>query len=141
MSGVDPPYSRYSPSYLSCLQYDIYGHSGESARIPFVPMDGHPANEKERLNILKRMLAHSQFCSSGDYTVEALAAAVRELDAEDGDFDERFVVLLSDANLDRYGIRPAELSSALQIGDKVNAFVVLIGSLGQQAAKLVKGLI
>uniref|UniRef100_A0A183C171 VWFA domain-containing protein n=1 Tax=Globodera pallida TaxID=36090 RepID=A0A183C171_GLOPA len=118
------------------VKYDIYGHSGESASIPFVTLDQQPTNEKERLNVLKRMLAHSQFCSSGDYTVEALSLAVRELDSEGGKgFDEQFVVLLSDANLDRYGIHPSELGRALQIGDSVNAFVVLIGSLGQQAAK------
>uniref|UniRef100_A0A914H1R8 VWFA domain-containing protein n=1 Tax=Globodera rostochiensis TaxID=31243 RepID=A0A914H1R8_GLORO len=119
------------------VKYDIYGHSGESASIPFVTLDQQPTNEKERLNVLKRMLAHSQFCSSGDYTVEALSLAVRELDSEGGKgFDEQFVVLLSDANLDRYGIHPSELGRALQIGDSVNAFVVLIGSLGQQAANL-----
>ncbi|KAL3080777.1 hypothetical protein niasHS_014882 [Heterodera schachtii] len=119
------------------VKYEIYGHSGESASIPFVTLDQRPANEKERLNVLKRMLAHSQFCTSGDYTVEALSLAVRELDTGGGnDFDEKFVVLLSDANLDRYGIRPSEVSRALQMGDSVNAFIVLIGSLGEQAKNL-----
>lgn len=76
----------------------------------------------------------NQFCASGDHTVEALAMAVRELKAETSEFDERFVILLSDANLDRYGIRPSELRRALQLDESVNAFVVLIGSLGEQAA-------
>jgi hypothetical protein len=59
--------------------------------------------------------------------------AVRELSEEKDEFDERFLILLSDANLDRYGIRPAELRRALQMDESVNAFLVLIGSLGEQA--------
>ena len=136
------------------MQYDLFGHSGESPEIPFVTMDRLPSNEKDKMVVLKRMLAHSQvncpftrfaisqifmrtfqFCSSGDYTIEALAAAVREMKAEADVFDERFVVLLSDANLDRYGIRPAEMRRALLLDESVNAFVILIGSLGEQAMK------
>ena len=60
---------------------------------------------------------------------------MKELKAESDEFDERFVILLSDANLDRYGIRPSEMKRALMLDESVNAFVVLIGSLGEQAAK------
>ena len=39
---------------------------------------------------------------SGDYTLEAIELAARQLSCET-DVDERIVVCLSDANLDRYG--------------------------------------
>jgi von Willebrand factor A domain-containing protein 8 len=65
--------------------------------------------------------------------------AINELKAAEmaEHFDERLVILLSDANLDRYGIRPSELRRTLQTDESVNAFIVLIGSLGEQAAKYV----
>lgn len=49
--------------------------------------------------------------------------------------DERFVIALSDANLDRYGIRPSHLADVLETDDSVNAYVILIGSLGEQAER------
>jgi len=122
------------------IKYDIVGHSGESPEIPFVTVDNPPENEKERVNVLKKMIAHSQFCESGDNTIQALESAIKRLENEDGDFDERFVILLSDANLARYGIRPSNLRKALMDNESVNAFLVLIGSLGQQATDIQKGL-
>ena len=48
--------------------YDIVGHSGEEAAIPFVmgaakgkgPGRGEPRNEKERLEVLREIHAHAQ---------------------------------------------------------------------------------
>lgn len=55
--------------------------------------------------------------------------------------DERFVLVLSDANLDRYGISPEAMTAALTpppSGDDVetHAFLILIAGLGDQAAAL-----
>lgn len=77
------------------------------------------------------MHAHSQFCMSGDYTLESTEAGIRELAREDA--DERFVVVLSDANLERYGITPERFARALTSDPQVNAFAIFIGSLGDQA--------
>lgn len=60
--------------------------------------------------------------------------------AKETDVDERVVVVLSDANLDRYGIQPKHLTKHLQSEESVDSFIVFIGSLGQQAAKLQKAL-
>ena len=65
------------------------------------------------------MHAHAQFCLSGDYTLEGTRHAVRELAAAD-EADERFVIALSDANLERYGIPPHKLSEIIQMDDGVN---------------------
>lgn len=124
--------------FESKFKYDIYGHSGEESAFPLVKCDSVPRNNKDRLDVLKTMQAHSQFCLSGDHTLEAAFSAVKHMATEDS--DESFVILLSDANLDRYGIRPSELSKALTAETTVNTYAIFIGSLGNQAGKLTKAL-
>lgn len=79
------------------------------------------------------MHAHSQFCMSGDYTLEGTDASIKELTREEA--DEHFVVVLSDANLERYGIRPERFAQVLTSDPQVNAFAIFIGSLGDQAER------
>lgn len=118
----------------SRFKYDVVGHSGDEASAVFVDANSPPKNEKDRLNVLKFMLAHSQYCMSGDNTLESTRLAVKQLANEEA--DERFVIVLSDANLDRYGISAAQFANAMTSDDRVNVFAVLIGSLGDQAARL-----
>ncbi|CAL4081731.1 unnamed protein product, partial [Meganyctiphanes norvegica] len=120
------------------FQYEIYGHSGEDDSVPLVRFDRLPCNNKERLDILKTMQAHSQFCLSGDHTLEAARNAVQELGKVDA--DEKFVILLSDANLERYGIHPRSLTNILTSDPNVNTFAIFIGSLGNQADRLTQAL-
>lgn len=42
------------------IKYNLVGHSGETFEANFSSADKPPANEKDRLSILKKMLAHSQ---------------------------------------------------------------------------------
>lgn len=70
---------------------------------------------------------------SGDYTLEATDASIKELAQEEA--DEHFLVVLSDANLERYGIRPERFANVLTSDPEVNAFVIFIGSLGDQAER------
>ncbi|XP_077584586.1 von Willebrand factor A domain-containing protein 8 [Stigmatopora nigra] len=125
-------------NYEHKFQYDIVGHSGDGYDIQLVAVDRVPKNDKERLKVLKTMHAHSQFCMSGDSTLEGTAASIAQLAREDA--DERFVVVLSDANLERYGIRPERLARVLSADPRVNAFAIFIGSLGDQAERLQKTL-
>ena len=81
------------------------------------------------------MHAHSQFCLSGDTTLQATQYAIDSLAQEEA--DERLLIILSDANFDRYGISPARFGQILQGGEKVNAYAIFIGSLGDQAQRLV----
>ncbi len=83
--------------------------------------------------MLQTLNAHAQFCISGDHTVEAIEHGVRTITNEEA--DEHFVIALSDANLDRYGIRPRHVTDALTANDDVNAYVIFIGSLGDQATR------
>lgn len=121
-------------NYEHKFKYDVSGHSGDSYNIEFMRSEKIPRNNKQRLDILKTMHAHSQFCMSGDYTLEATEHAIREIAKEEA--DEYFVIVLSDANLERYGIPPARFAQALTINPQVNAFAIFIGSLGDQAERL-----
>ncbi|XP_071782446.1 von Willebrand factor A domain-containing protein 8 [Centroberyx gerrardi] len=125
-------------SYEHKFKYDIVGHSGDGFDIELVRADKVPKNEKQRLKVLKTMHAHAQFCMSGDYTLEGTEASIRELAREEA--DEHFVVVLSDANLERYGIRPERFARVLTSDPQVNAFAIFIGSLGDQAERLQKTL-
>ncbi|CAH0553600.1 unnamed protein product [Brassicogethes aeneus] len=116
------------------IKYDIIGHSGDSPNISFVRREKIPKNNKERLEVIRTMHAHSQFCWTGDHTLEATEMAVTNL-AED-ECDEAILVVLSDANLQRYGIPPSQLAAALTAKPNVSAYVVFIGSLGDQAERI-----
>ena len=83
------------------------------------------------------MWAHSQYCFSGDCTLEATEDAIQNVLAEDA--DDRFVFLLSDANLRRYGIQPEELGHVLTMDKRVNAFAVFIAG-GKEAARVAEAL-
>lgn len=117
--------------YIFFPQYDIVGHSGESPEISFVTDDTLPKNNRERLDIMKEMHAHAQYCMSGDFTLEATSRAINTVSSFDA--DEHLVVVLSDANLERYGIPASQFGKVLTGDPKVNAFAVFIGSLGNQA--------
>ncbi|XP_076841646.1 von Willebrand factor A domain-containing protein 8 isoform X2 [Brachyhypopomus gauderio] len=121
-------------SYEHKFKYDITGHSGDGFNIELVTCDKVPKNNKKRLKVLKTMHAHSQFCMSGDYTLEATEHAVRELARQEA--DEHFLIVLSDANLERYGISPARFARVLTAEPQVHAFAIFIGSLGDQAQRL-----
>ncbi|XP_010020150.1 PREDICTED: von Willebrand factor A domain-containing protein 8-like, partial [Nestor notabilis] len=118
-------------NYEHKFKYDIVGHSGDGFNIALVGCDKVPKNNKQRLEILKTMHAHAQFCMSGDHTLEGTEHAIREIAKEEA--DEYFVIVLSDANLERYGIRPSRFAQVLTTNAQVNAFAIFIGSLGDQA--------
>ncbi|XP_069495477.1 von Willebrand factor A domain-containing protein 8 [Ambystoma mexicanum] len=121
-------------NYEQKFKYDIFGHSGDGFNIELIKSDKVPKNNKERLAIIKTMHAHSQFCMSGDYTLEATEHAIRETAKEEA--DEYFVIVLSDANLERYGIPPSRFAQSLTTNPQVHAFAIFIGSLGDQAERL-----
>lgn len=79
------------------------------------------------------MHAHSQFCWSGDNTLQSTEWAVTNLAEED--CDEAILIVLSDANLQRYGISPLKLSETLCLKPSVSAYAIFLGSLGDQAER------
>lgn len=121
----------------SKFEYSIVGHSGDSPCIQLVDWGVAPSNEMERLKVLLSMLAHSQYCSSGDFTLEALGNAIDHVShlGGGGDIDEGTVICLSDANLARYGIDPRQLGKIIEAGSQrgVKAYMIFIASFGQEA--------
>ena len=115
-------------------QYKIGGHSGDSDNLQFVEEGKPPSNDRERLQVIRKMHAHSDLCDSGDNTLSSVRYAVREIVKKEA--DEYAVFLLSDANLEQYGIGARELQDILELDQRVRVFIIFIGSLGDQAARL-----
>ena len=74
------------------------------------------------------------------HALSASVVAINELGMTSENFDENLMVVLSDANFDRYGIRPESFGKILSRNENVNAFDIFIGSLGNQAEALQKRL-
>ena len=104
----------------SRFEYSIVGHSGDSPCIPLVEAGSPPANASQRMKILQSMIAHSQFCMAGDNTLESVDQAIQYLSAANGDDEvsgsDAVVIAMSDANLERYGIRPRALGNIIESG-------------------------
>ncbi|KAI9224602.1 AAA domain-containing protein [Blastocladiella britannica] len=118
--------------------WDFVGHSGDSAAIPLVRAGAVPANEKDRFAVLEQMVAHAQYCWAGDHTVEALRTATDDLARTTADFDATHVVLITDANLRRYGIATATVAREVERAEarRVKVAVLAIGQVGEQAEEL-----
>ena len=128
------------------FQYRIAGHSGDGDDIEFVKEGTYPKNEKDISVILNQMAMHSQYCLSGgdfllferfelisiiDNTMSAITTSIKKIAKEEA--DDYFVLVLSDANIGQYNISPASIGKALKSDDKVNAYMIFIGSIQDQA--------
>lgn len=103
--------------------------------------------------MLERMAAHAQFCLAGDHTLEATTLAAQELaalassaadppssDGGDGtpssSSSSSFLFVVSDCNLSRYRLDPAELGRALTAYPGVRGHIFMIASLGDEAEQV-----
>ena len=130
----------------SQFDYSIVGHSGDSDCIRFVEFGNPPRNDKERMRILQSMAAHTQYCSSGDNTLESLHRAMvdvgNHVKTGNASTEEGFVICISDANLYRYGIPPKRLGDIIRgrrIPDSMNlpmAYCIFIASFGDEAREI-----
>ncbi|KAG0215924.1 von Willebrand factor A domain-containing protein 8 [Mortierella sp. GBA30] len=114
--------------------YSIIGHSGDSPNLEFVKEGRYPKTEKDVFKVISQMSAHSQYCLSGDNTLSATSMAMRDIVKEDA--DDYIVVVLSDANIGQYNIKPEDLARILRSDDRVTSSMIFIGSLADQADKL-----
>ncbi|GAB6029233.1 von Willebrand factor A domain-containing protein 8 [Chamberlinius hualienensis] len=124
--------------YEHKLKYEIIGHSGDDFDVSFVTEKKFPQNQKEQMDVLKMMMAHAQFCASGDNTLEATKHSITKI--TENKADEYFVIVMSDANFDRYGISPQQFAKLLTSEPRVNTYAIFIGSLGDQAHRLKEAL-
>eukprot|EP01138_Halocafeteria_seosinensis_P008927 gb/GECG01009124.1/.p1 GENE.gb/GECG01009124.1/~~gb/GECG01009124.1/.p1 ORF type:complete len:1545 (+),score=216.25 gb/GECG01009124.1/:1-4635(+) len=124
------------------FDYCIVGHSGDAEKIPLVNYGSPPQNEKERLEILQTMVAHTQFCMPGDHTIEATRTAISEASALDAPSGDKFVFIVSDANLRRYNIPPEALAEEINRASNsfVDAYAVFIASIADEAHRVADAL-
>ena len=74
-----------------------------------------------------------------DHTFEATQHAIEQISKEEA--DDHFVLVLSDANFDRYGLSPRAFAKImLDTRPNVNVYCIFIGALGDQAIRLKKSL-
>jgi len=68
--------------------------------------------------------------------MSAASYAMKEIIKEEG--DDYFVVILSDANIAQYNIRPPDLTRILKSDERITASMIFIGTLQNQADVLKK---
>lgn len=118
------------------FEYSMVGHSGSGPEAERLVEWSHPpVTAKAKLRLLQRMAAHTQFCHTGDQTFAATELAIRE-SASRTDADERFVFVVSDADLERYNKNPAEWNRILGSDPSVRAAAVLIASNEAEAERI-----
>ena len=49
--------------------------------------------------------------------------------------DEYFTLILSDANIEQYNIKPSDIARALKSDARVNAYIIFIGTIRDQAER------
>jgi hypothetical protein len=122
LSGLDHKY-----------QYEIVGHSGETHCLPLVHMGRPPNNRVERLAVIQTMIEHAATCSSGDNTLASSVRSVREV--KNAEADDYFVFLISDANIEIYGVTPEVLADALMNDKEVRLIVTGEAITGKRAVR------
>merc|ERR1719253_1486770 len=109
----------------------MVGHSGSGPEaVQFVEWGKPPRTPKERLQTVQQMAAHAQYCSPGDHTVDGTVMGIQDVKSKTA--DEYFVFVLSDADLERYGIKPADWSKVLSADPEVHAIAILLANTNQE---------
>ncbi|KAK0566796.1 hypothetical protein OC844_000545 [Tilletia horrida] len=119
------------------FKWDIIGHSGDSPSIPLVKSDKLPKTDGERNKVLRDIVAYTQYCDSGDTSLQAIRQSVQEVAKDEA--DDYFVCALSDANLGRYGIGAASLGAALRTNPRVKTAIIFLDK-GQESQILARQL-
>ncbi|CAM9191702.1 unnamed protein product [Chrysoparadoxa australica] len=117
------------------FRYKIQGHSGDSPDIPLCSWEDPPVNPKQQLEVLEHIVAHSQYCWSGDNTLGATKLAIEAMANEANKGNEAstggpggYVFVVTDANLRRYGIEPSQLGKVMLAEPSIQTYVVMIGN-------------
>lgn len=110
------------------------GHSGDSDEVELFEFGKIPKDDKERLGVIKRMHAHAEICDSGDNTIEAMKKGIEQIARVEA--DDWFCFLISDANLDQYGITPEHFERLDAIDRRVHTFFLFIASMGDQVRSI-----
>ncbi|KAG0140334.1 hypothetical protein CROQUDRAFT_674710 [Cronartium quercuum f. sp. fusiforme G11] len=106
--------------------WDIVGHAGDSPEIDLV-IGGNESVRTiaERWKVIEKIKTFSQYALAGDHTVEAIEKAVDKV--AEMESDEAIVIVISDANFDRYGITPESLKAVMNKNKQVKTALIGIG--------------
>ncbi|KAJ9475446.1 hypothetical protein PHBOTO_005536 [Pseudozyma hubeiensis] len=145
---------------------DIVGHSGDMDMIPLVDVGRMPKTDGDMYRILRAVVSHTQYCDSGDNTLKCIEKSIRQVkrhthhaesstkvdpttatgappiveeDPSTSPMDDYFVIVLSDANLSRYGITHHRLAQLLRLDPQVKTSLIFIDK-GNEALHLAKQL-
>ncbi len=145
---------------------DIVGHSGDHDMIPLVSVNAMPKTDGDQYRILRSIVSHTQYCESGDNTLKCIEKSIRQIkrplttdpshqskvdattatglnapiveeDPSTSPMDDYFVIVLSDANLSRYGITHHRLAQLLRLDPQVKTSLIFIDK-GMEALTLAK---
>jgi hypothetical protein len=137
--------------------YSLTAHSGSTAELPLLEAGSPPATSDERARVVGSLFSHASSAASGqrsrslerggvskpsaachhlpnmagDHSMEAARRAIEAAAAVDA--DDRYVFLLSDANLGRYDVSPDALGAVLRSDPHVRAYAIFVAE--PQAAK------
>ncbi|SNX86583.1 uncharacterized protein MEPE_05292 [Melanopsichium pennsylvanicum] len=146
---------------------DIVGHSGDEDMIPLVEVGRMPKTDGDMYRILRAVVSHTQYCDSGDNTLKCIEKSIRQVKRPlstdpnhssakldpttatgapiveetlgESAMDDYFVIVLSDANLSRYGITHQRLATLLRLDSQVKTSLIFIDK-GNEALHLAKQL-
>lgn len=121
-TGKEKP--QHDLSFLFSLSFCVSPCSGQTSSLTLVNFGSPPKSKVERAAIINQIYAHSRSAPSGDKSLEAAALASHEITNEPA--DDYLVFLFSDANLGRYGISPAAISTALKGDGRSQGYCILI---------------
>mmetsp|Transcript_43925 Transcript_43925/g.140769 ORF Transcript_43925/g.140769 Transcript_43925/m.140769 type:complete len:293 (-) Transcript_43925:48-926(-) len=119
------------------FDYELLCHDGDHVALELVSFGKPPADEKERLKVVSKMVASAQYCNSGDNTLRAIGRACERV-ANSGPADDRFVFAFSDANFARYGLTGEALGNALKSQPTVTAVCFFIATFEDEALAMAR---
>ncbi|KAJ6624725.1 AAA domain-containing protein [Mycena sp. CBHHK59/15] len=99
--------------------------SGDGPDIQLVEALKPPTEMKDRWKVIEKMALVPQYAFAGDYTVEAIEKGVKEVAKFDA--DDWFVIAITDANFERYLIKPEDITRAMMRDPKVHTALICIG--------------
>ena len=121
------------------FSYAVVGHSGSGPEaLPLIEWGQPPTTPKAKLALVEGLRAHAQYCNPGDATLDGSRRAIDDCLSEPA--DEHFVFVVSDADLERYGITPRAWDQILTADSRCHAYAILISQNEAEAGRIVAGM-
>ena len=121
------------------FQYSVVGHSGTGPEaLPLIAWGKPPQTPREKLKLIEELRTHAQYCNPGDATLDGTRLGIADCLSKPA--DEHFVFVVSDADLERYGITPKKWDAILTADARCHAYAILISQNEAEAGRIVAGI-